>query len=440
MAQGSKPLVLVLASGTVGDVLPLAKLALRLQARGWPVRMVVPAYHGPLVRTAGLPCQTLGTVEETQAVLDNPELWHERKGWGVLWRGAVPHLDAMREAVRALPAEQDCVVLSHPLMVPLAALARAARPGLRIVATYLAPSNFCSSHDMLSAGSLPIAPWVPQAWLRCLWRWVHKTWIDPVTLPSLNAARARQGLAPVDHFFAHMLGAPDASLGLFPAWFASAQVDWPQPYLAGRFVGSDLAEPPPLPEGLAQFLAAGPAPIVFTPGSGHQHAQAYFAAAAQALQRLGRRGVFITPHAGQLPMPLPQGIHWQAQAPFSRLFAGATAVVHHGGIGTTAEALRAGVPQLVVPFAYDQFDNARRAQRLGVAEVLLAKRLSARRMHRQLARLLGSPTVPAACQRWAQAMQQQRPMEDVLGGLEGLLLGPPATATMAAHEAAPCPP
>ncbi|MGE5451094.1 MAG: nucleotide disphospho-sugar-binding domain-containing protein [Acidobacteriota bacterium] len=425
------PLVILATSGTAGDIRPFITLGRGLLQRGHRVMMVVPRFHEALVRASALPCQTFGTFEEWQALLDDPQLWDERKGWGVIWKGLVPHLGAIRETVQSLPADQPCVVLCHPILVPMAALARSVRPDLRVVCAYLAPSNLCSSHDMLTAGSLAIPSWTPTAWRRALWSLIHKGWIDPVTLPSLNAARQQNQLAPVPHFFEHMLTAPDASLGLFPSWFAAAQTDWPQSFVEGDFVCDAPKEPQALSPALAQFLAEGPPPIVFTPGTGHQHAQRYFEIALKTLNRLGRRGVFVTPYKAQLPASLPSSVMWQAHAPFSALLPKAAAVVHHGGIGTMVDGFRAGVPQLIVPFAYDQFDNALRARRLGVAEVLQARRLATWRMNRQLARLLASPDVRRSCESLARTMAQSPTWPGLLDRIQSALVGdaPPLSLT-----------
>jgi len=69
--------------------------------------------------------------------------------------------------------------------------------------------------------------------------------------------------------------------------------------------------------------------------------------------------------------------------------------VHHGGIGTTHEALRAGVPMLVVPHGFDQPDNAARVRRLGVAAVLPSGRYRADRAAGALRRLLADPDIDA---------------------------------------------
>jgi rhamnosyltransferase subunit B len=419
----SNPLIIVAASGTGGDILPFLVLCQALQRGGHRVVMLVPHFHEAVLASSGVPFRTFGSTEQWQLLLDDPKLWDERNGWGVIWRGLAPHLGAINHLVQALPDQEDCVVLCHPILLPMSALARSVRPDLRIIAAYLAPSNLCSSHDMLTAGSLRIPAWVPIGWKQALWKMIHKGWIDPLTLPSLNAARSQHGLPAVTHFFEHMLTTPDASVGLFPNWYATVQADWPQPFLQGCFVRDQVSVQLELPPALEQFLSDGEAPIVFTPGTGQRHAKPFFDAATRALKLLGRRGIFVTPHAEQLPDALPASIMWQAYAPFAPLLPRVAAVVHHGGVGTMAEAFRAGIPQLIVPYAYDQFDNALRAKRLGVADILLARRLTPARMRKQLQHLLCADEVRQACSGIACKIAQEPGLPVVLEQLMAVLLG-----------------
>lgn len=415
------PLIIVASSGTGGDIRPFVLLAQGLRARGHRVRLLVPAFYEKTALASGLDYQTFGQAAQFQATLDNPDLWDERKGFGVVWQAGVPHLQVLHDLVAALPPNEDCVLLCHPILAPLGAIARAARPGLRVVNAYLAPSNLCSLQDLRMLGSMSIPRWTPLFWRRLLWQVANRVSIDPATLPSLNAGRALRGLPPVTGFLEHMVRAPDAAINLFPSWFAPRQTDWPPHITGGDFPRADDGATPhlspspalspfpaqsplppapplsPLAPALEQFLAAGPAPIGFTPGTGHQHAAGHFNMALDALGRLGRRGLFITPHRAQVPDSLPPHVMWVAEAPFNALLPRLAALVHHGGIGTMAEAFRARVPQLVVPSAFDQFDNAARARQLGVARVILSRRLSARRLHHGLGELLASPDVARAC-------------------------------------------
>jgi rhamnosyltransferase subunit B len=156
--------------------------------------------------------------------------------------------------------------------------------------------------------------------------------------------------------------------------------------------------PAGLQAGLQAFLSAGARPVVFMPGTARQDTDAFFVEALQTCRALGLRGVLL----GRLNSTLQAQVAefsadvWAGDyVPFAALLPSARALVHHGGIGTSAQALHAGVPQLVVPCAYDQFDNALRLQRLGVAQVLQGP------MQAHLHALLQSPFVAAACQHWA---------------------------------------
>ncbi len=384
----TKPLVLLLTFGTGGDLQPFVVLAAALAARGYRTLLVVQRSHEQVVRATGLPYVVFGTHEQSEAVLDDPDLWDERKGLGVVWRGLLPSLDEIRGLLISHAQAGDCVVLSHPFLVPVAAMAKEQQAHLRIVCAYLAPSTLRTVHDPLTVGSLNVPTWVPTSLRRALWWAIDTFWIDPDLLPGLNTVRAAQGLKPVASFLAHMETASDASVALFPAWFASRQPDWPDTFVGGHF---PLRSSPPLqrlPAELEDFLAAGDAPIAFTAGTGHRHANGFFANALTALRALGRRGLFLTTFGDQLPSPLPSDVRWQPHAPFDLLLPRVALLVHHGGIGTTAEALRAGVPQLILPFAFDQFDNGRRVQNLNAGGVVPASRANALRLRQEMESLL----------------------------------------------------
>jgi rhamnosyltransferase subunit B len=385
------PLIALLTFGTGGDLQPFLTLAEGLQRRGRRTLLIVPKFHEERVQGTGLAYLPFGTHEQSQSVLADPDLWDERKGFGVVWRGVLPSVDALQDLLVSAAGAGPCIVVSHPFLVPVAAMACEQSPALRIVGAYLAPSSLRTVHDPLTIGSLNLPSWVPVAWRRALWRLIDRRWIDPDLLPGLNAARAGRGLEAVPSFLDHMQSACDASIGLFPSWFAHRQPDWPLTFHEGQFPLRPPSRSLRLSAELESFLAAGEAPIVLTPGTGHRHAARLFRDALSALRALGRRGLFITPYPEQLPAPLPPEVLWQSHVPFDALLPRAAMLVHHGGIGTTAEALRAGIPQLILPFAFDQFDNGQRIQRLGAGLVVPASRASARRLRQAIAALLARP-------------------------------------------------
>lgn len=382
----------VVTIGSAGDLFPFLALALRLHARGHRVSFLAPEQHGPWVRAAGLPFTGLPVDE---GVLHDPDLWHPTRGFGVVWRATRPAMACVVPFVAALPADERCVLLVHPLALPEADLCRAVHPGVNVAAAYLAPANLMTVHDPLLIGPWRVPAWVPLAARRAFWRWVGRRFIDPVALADVNAARAAHGLAPAASLMDWIATVPDLSLTLFPDWFAPTQPDWPQSLVRGDFPLFDPNAGAQLAPELATFLHAGPPPLVFTHGTGNTQAATYFRHARAAAARLGRRAVFLTPHRDQVPADLPDTMLWQDYVPLSALLPHAAALIHHGGIGTTAEALRAGTPQLVVPLAHDQFDNGARVTALGVGASLPAARLNEDRLVCALDALLAAPGLDA---------------------------------------------
>ncbi|HEY9845357.1 MAG TPA: nucleotide disphospho-sugar-binding domain-containing protein, partial [Candidatus Caenarcaniphilales bacterium] len=92
---------------------------------------------------------------------------------------------------------------------------------------------------------------------------------------------------------------------------------------------------------------------------------------------------------------LPSDVLAVNYAPYSQIFPRACAIVHQGGIGTTAQALRAGLPTLIMPYSHDQPDNAARVQRLGTSRTISREQYSAPRVAKALGELLGNPSYAA---------------------------------------------
>src|SRR5262249_53944037 len=160
---------------------------------------------------------------------------------------------------------------------------------------------------------------------------------------------------PVRGIMSQWWHSPQRVLGLFPPWYGEPQPDWPPQVRLVGFPLYDERGVEELPGGLADFLATGSPPLVFMPGSANAQAQDFFRAPVEACQRLGRRGLLLPRFPEQLPAPLPPTIRHFNFIPFSQVLPQAAALVHHGGIGTSAQALAAGVPQVVMPLAHDQF-------------------------------------------------------------------------------------
>jgi hypothetical protein len=163
----------------------------------------------------------------------------------------------------------------------------------------------------------------------------------------------------------------------------------------------------PLVPELEAFLDAGEPPVVVSLGtSAREVGSDVYRAAAEASAKVGRRAVLLTGGSWDIP-ELPEGVVAVAEAPHERLMSRACAVVHHGGAGTCAQALRAGKPTLIVPFGHDQADNAYRAQALGGARVVPRRRASADRLARTLGGMLASEQVCASARRIGVSVQHE---------------------------------
>lgn len=164
----------------------------------------------------------------------------------------------------------------------------------------------------------------------------------------------------------------------------------------------------PLPPDVQRFLDAGEPPVAFTAGTANASSHAFFDASLRACQLSGRRGVLLTQDAAQLPAGLPPGVASFGYVPFKALLPRLSALVHHGGIGTTSQALLAGVPQLVRPMGFDQFDNTRRVLALGVAKQLLPRQYKPARVAKALDGLLNDASSRARCAELATTLAGER--------------------------------
>lgn len=391
------PHYFVITVGTTGDIHPFMRIASALQTLGRKVTFITHSYHENVVLGVGLPFVGIGTDEAFLRILKNPDIWDPMKGFSAILANYSGGLQEIIEAIRLVSAQASHVVIAHPFAVPGAVIARELGLVRSVVAVYLAPSNLRTCHDPLNIGATSVPRWVPMSWRRALWRFVEKRWIDPVAVTQLNAVRTPLGLPKLDSFLTHLAEAPDLSLTLFPSWFAPVVPDWPRPLIEGDFQLFEASTQEGFTDDLSAFLAAGRKPLVFTPGTGNLHAADFFACALAAINRLGHRAIFLTRERTQIPVSLPESVLWQPYVPLSALLPHAAGLVHHGGIGTSAEALRSGTPQLIAPFAWDQFDNAARIVALGVGMVIPAKRLRPRKLARCLQNLYTSETIRARC-------------------------------------------
>ena len=397
--------ILILAVGSAGDVYPFIVIGQALCARGHAVTLVATANFQERVERAGLQFVSGLSQDELDASVQDPGLWHPVKGFATIWKHMARHLPTAYAQQLALVKEAPTLIVASTLGLTGRLLQEA--QGVPLVTVHLAPSCFLTAHDTSVRRGLH---W-PRSWPRWAVRLalalVERLMLDPVVRPDINRLRATLNLAPVRRVMSRWLHSPQQVICAFPAWFAAPQPDWPPNTVCTGFPRMPASEGQCEPA-LQRFIDAGNPPIVVTPGSAMAHGGPFISRALAAAASLGLRVVVVTPYREQLPAALPASVHHAAYAPFDLLAPLAVAFVHHGGIGTSATVLAAGKPQLIVPFAFDQPDNAARLRRLGVAATVLPD-APPRAWTRALAGLLEDPAVAAACARVAAAMAAETP-------------------------------
>jgi UDP:flavonoid glycosyltransferase YjiC (YdhE family) len=215
--------------------------------------------------------------------------------------------------------------------------------------------------------------------------------------PPFNRLRREHGLAPLKDCWREACRGGDVNLGLWsPAFRAPLDNDPPNSIICGFPIHDRHGEQEHASELVERFLAAGPEPVLFSLGTAAVHvARGFYQMAADACRLAGRRGMLLVGNSGVTVHNPPPGVGVFTYVPFSRVMPRVAASVHHGGIGTTAQGLRAGRPTVIVPHAHDQYDNAARAKRLGVSETVKRPGLTARKLADALVGVLDNPTAQA---------------------------------------------
>ncbi|MCA9178947.1 MAG: glycosyltransferase family 1 protein [Planctomycetales bacterium] len=342
--------------GSAGDVHPYLGLAIAMRERGHRVTFVINGYFHDLVASHGFEQLEFGTAEQFLEASNHPDLWHPRRAMRYVMHWVLKH--AMRQYELVMEAYQPgSRVLSSCL--GFGALMAQDKHNIPVRTIHLQPSVIWSMEAPAKLPALFGPPWL-QYWMR---KFASRYAIPWIIGRPLNRLRSELQLPPVRdvmQWWNSKLGV----LALFPDWYCAPAGDWP-PTLQADFPLWDAGDDQPLATEVRDFLKAGESPIAFTPGSANRFAAHHMSEFVAACQQLKRRAILLTKFREQVPANLPDSVAAFSYVPYSRLLPHCAASVHHGGIGTTAQGLQAGIPQLIMALAHDQYDNGDRIMRLG---------------------------------------------------------------------------
>ena len=399
----------VFAAGSQGDIQPCVVLCRALQAAGYRVRLAAPQDFAAFAGRHGVDFAALrGDVQQIMA---------SDTGRSLMESGGANPLRSIR-AIRAL---------IEPVVLQMAADAYAAcqdADGLVCLGVFSAfgqaisealriPQINLEPTPLLPSRAFPAPSWPVQrslgglhnyvsglAMLGVVWLWYQ---------PFVNAFRRRLELPVCGARGTYRTFRATPLIGAYSPAIIPQPPDWPA---SARVSGYLFLDPPAgwqPPAGLEAFLQAGPPPVYVGFGSmSGRRPEELAGLVLQALALSGQRGLLLTGWGALQAQRVPESVYVLESAPHAWLFPRMAAVVHHGGAGTTAEGLRAGVPSIIVPFIFDQPFWGRRVQAAGLGPAPIAqKALSAEKLAAAIQAAVGDPALQARARAVGAAIRQE---------------------------------
>jgi UDP:flavonoid glycosyltransferase YjiC (YdhE family) len=412
--------------GTFGDINPLIALALELKSRGHVPVMALPNIYRPKIEPLGLTFHAVRPdIDPTDKALI-AMVYDVKKGTETGLREFLfPALhqtydDLLSAATQ--PERADLLLLGElnyagPIVAEVTRI-----PWASYV---LAPLSFFSAFDP------PVLPPYPRLAradkvtgfgrvIKRLARFTTRNWPEPIyeLRNKLGLPRGSNPIFDAKH-------SPNLVLALFSRVLGVEQKDWPPNTLITGFCFYDSdAGNAALPPHLEEFVAAGEPPVVFTLGSAAVLAAGnFYEVSARAAIKLGIRAVLLIGNdpRNRPRLSLPSSICVAEYAPYSALFSRSALIVHQGGVGTTAQCLRAGKPMLIMPYSHDQPDNARRMRRLKVSRTIQKSNYKPARVARKIRAMLDEPKFAQRAEMVARQIFAEDGTRTACNALEGLV-------------------
>jgi len=374
--------------GSLGDMHPMNALGIELKKRGHHIIFATMEFYREKIEMLGFEFRPMRPHLDPDDKELAKKLMDAKKGSELLLRELIlPNLRPMYEDLTEAVHDADLLISTE---VVFAAQSVAEKTGIKWITTTLAPGTFLSAYD----------PFVPPTalWLRHfrflgsafhgamfgLVRKMINSWFEPYREFRRELGLSEDG-NPLFEGKSDLL-----NLAMFSKVLGKPQPDWAKSTLQTGFCFYDGKDDyGSISEDLQKFLDAGEPPIIFTLGSAAvMDARDFFEESARAAKILKKRAVLLYGIFNEKPKGTDENIVAFDYAPYSQVFPRAACVVHQGGVGTTAQVLRAGVPHLFMPYSHDQPDNAARCERIGVAKIISRDRYNGETAAKNLHELL----------------------------------------------------
>ena len=389
----SRKKFLLATMGTGGDLAPVIGLALELVQRGHGVTIASNGSHREKIERLGLdylPLRPSLDQNQLQTWMRNA-IRSSIEGNRYMVRDLVlPHVEWNYHQLEKAAPDYD-VLLCHTLAysVPLVAK-KLGKPWVSFVISPLVYQAEYGRRRIIGRGSsrdflwrMPLPPFVAKA-IGSLGKKIVDPWVAP--LKKLRESLDLPDLGDV-HILEESQNSPHLNLALFSGLFAPTQKGWPKPMCQAGFVFHQQ-EKESLSRETREFLDKGDSPLLFslgTSGSGPE-GQRFCEVAAETSLLMDKRAILVTGSNTEILQHIPRDERLLpiAYEPFSQLIPQIKTLVHIGGVGTIAQGLYEGKPQVLVPFTYEQCDNALRLQDLSVSATIPIARLNSSILGRKI--------------------------------------------------------
>ena len=386
--------------GTRGDILPFVLISQALIARGQSVTVLSNANWRELFESKGTEFIDIAPKDPPQSARDDLDFFNS---------AVLPSFHKTFDAVATLRESNANLSLVY----------RSGMAGARVAAEVFELPSMNVMLQPMQMKSKDRPPWPLTRLAQNHLAWLNKKTLIPALYALgelrspyrkiVNAFRVQSGL-PKAPLFKGQTFPETHTILLCPDWFAMPQADWgTQIACLGFPFGDNQIMQDSEVEHFIQTQQD--LPIVFTPGTGVNDISDLFATAQALCEDLERPGLFLSPSAEKMPN-MSERLITRNYVPLESVLSKACLLVHHGGIGTTAQAIRAGIPQIISPNRFDQPDNALRIAELGLGAGIFKKQLSRTGWATLAERVLSSEKIRTQTANASKNLQGARAVDD----------------------------
>ena len=405
--------VVIYALGTGGDIHPMVALGIELRRRGHSVTFLSNDYFQSIIVSAGIEFVSVGSVDqyhkgnsalawESSNHTDNFEHYH------------APAFEPAFEYVKNL-ADKNAILVA--LGEENGARVAAEKFNIPFIKIILAPSMIFSAFKPPAPMSWAIPSYIPRFIVRFLLRRHRKNRFKTFsTSPYTAAYRATRDRLQCPLAFQAESTAV-LQIGFFPEWFGMPAKDWPSNI---KLVGFPLQNCVSVDSRarLDTFIETQGAPLIFTSGTGVSDVVNLFREGRKICEQLRVPGVFVGGSSGAEILRGSSLCTHMSYIDFEYALPKALAIIHHGGIGTTAQAIKAGIPQLIRPIKYDQPDNADRVYKLGLGTYVMPEKFKAEAIVPMIASMVQNAKRSKALRHYSKDVNNSSAIEDACNLIE----------------------